>query len=59
VVAPYADAPAVLQIARRYGVRYLALEADASALPFYHDVDSMPQFRYLGTVSGVRIFEIR
>jgi hypothetical protein len=59
VVAPYADAPAVLQIARRYGVRYLALEADASTLPFYHNVDSMPQFRYLGTVSGVRIFEIR
>ncbi len=59
VVAPYADVQVLMQIARRYNVRYLVLEPDASGLPFYQQVDGNPSFHYLGTIENLRIFKIR
>ncbi|MFO3796624.1 MAG: hypothetical protein ACK8QZ_04975, partial [Anaerolineales bacterium] len=58
VVTPYAEEQAVLEIARRYGVRYLVLEPDAAGLPFYVSVLNSPHFRLIGGWNEVRIFEI-
>lgn len=58
VVTPYAEEPGVLEIARRYGVRYLVLEPDAAALPFYTSVLNSPHFRLIGSWNEIRIFEL-
>ncbi len=58
VVHPYADETTLLEIARRYGVRYLALEPDAVVLPFYQAIPNSPHFRHLGAIGAIRLFEI-
>ncbi len=58
VVHPYADENGLLDVARRYGVRYLALEPDSASLPFYSAIPNSPHFRYLGAIGAIRLFEI-
>lgn len=55
VVTPYAEAPAVIEIAQRYGVRYLVLEPDAVGLPFYTSVLKSPYFCRLAEWEGIKV----
>ncbi len=61
VVVPYGDAATMQQVAQRYHVKFLILEAAGAAGPIksvYDDLHS-PAFQYLGELNGTRIFEVQ
>jgi hypothetical protein len=56
---PYGDTNVLLQVAQRYGARYLLLEIDqVQGDLLYAQPGDRPGLRYLGTVEGIRLYEI-
>jgi hypothetical protein len=56
---PYGDTDVLLQVAQRYGGRYLLLEIDqVHGDSLYAEPGDRPGLHYLGTVEGIRIYEI-
>lgn len=56
---PYGDSDVLLQVAQRYGSRYLLLEIDqVQGDALYAQPGDRLGLRYLGTVEGIRLYEI-
>jgi hypothetical protein len=61
ILLPYGDEPVVLEVAERYGARYLILEkseALAGLSDLYDNPAGNPAFVYLGEVESARLFRI-
>jgi hypothetical protein len=61
IVIPYSDASAMHAAAVRYHAKYLVIEAAGAAGPIksVYDNKNDPRFRFLGELSGTRIFQIQ